>query len=572
MMREPPGILPRPNVPTCPLAVRQSLILSHSYVCSVFTALYLFLSPGLIPTAGAQNMQVPLPDSPLVDRYLRRAALGEGVVPPGSSVNRMGRMGNLSPAGVPGTWPGALGDLWEIPRTSTPMRFHLEAGVQYYPPALSNGYRELRFSQELPVITMRGVAAGERWHVEVGIEMWERWSVVKRDLWNLPRHTDDLSTRIFRRALLGVTVGPFVVELGRFGRDWSVGRSGGLILGGEVRYFEGVAAEAAGDKWTLELFYSPLEPGLTNAERAVIPTLGQEAFSDDEKAVYMHRLTWRPRPNLRVGASEAAVFYGRRPTLADLTPVLLQHDRFQEYDNLMSGFDLLWYLRPGIGVYAELAIDDLVSPQEKNNPDPSSLGMLGGVEAVLGPWESFIEVVQTTDRLYHFSHPLGRWESRLRHGTMTSAWIPDFDQPIGHWIGPDAFGVFMGVYRTLAAGTRASSVSGEGRGSRGITPAPAPTIGVLASIREHRSLYAPPGSFPQPVELVNPDEAPPQSSATLSVLSLSLQWPLAGFGWLEGAVTGVHMESRPLATGAPGGNGSTDSGVEFRIGLILLLL
>ncbi|MCK4349497.1 MAG: hypothetical protein KAX13_01495, partial [Candidatus Krumholzibacteria bacterium] len=324
-------------------------------------------------------------------------------------------------------------------------------------------------------------------------------------------------------------------------------------------FLDGIAAEAGGDTWTFELLYAPLLPALSADERAVIPDLGREAFDDDEKSVYMHRITWRPGPNLRLGLTEGAVYYGRRPSISDLGPVLIQHDQYRNYDNMMWSFDGLWYPGPGLGLYAELAIDDLQAPTESEKSDPSSLGFLAGVEALRGPWEAYFEGVWTSERLYRGLHPLGRWESRLRFGTLTKSWIRDYDQPLGHWVGPDAFAVFAGIKRAFSGRTP----------SRGITPAPLARVGLQFSYRLHKSLSAEPGSFPRPVDLESPDDIP-RSQATVVTAALTLEWPLWRAGWLEGGITGIHMDSEPPGCTCP--PVFSEWGIEFRLGLKLFIL
>ena len=546
----------------CPLRPRPRLFAIALTIMIAFGALF----PASLL---AQTSRIPLPDTRLVREELRRRALEAGLVPPGASTPRTDRLASLQTASRNANWLNLLEDLWRIPDGGTPARVRAEAGLQYSPPVLSNGYRELRVTEELSFLTVRGVAGGEAWELLMEVDLRERWYVEGRDWWNLPRTLNVIDRQFLRRASLGVAVGPFLVELGRLGRNWSVGRTGGLMLGGEVRFFDGIAAEAGGDTWAFELLYAPLEPGLTASERAVIPDLGREAYDEDETSVYMHRLTWRPRPNLRLGLTEGAVFYGRRPSIADLGPVLIQHDRYRHYDNLMWSFDGSWYPRPGLGLYAELAVDDLRAPTESEETYPSSLGFLAGAEALQGPWEAYFEVVWTSERLYRCRHPLGCWQSRLRFGTMTDSYIPDYDQPLGHWVGPDALGIFTSVTRTLPVGTFVTSGDSRGVATRGITPAARAMVGLHFSYRLHRSLGAPAGKFPRPVDLTNPDDAP-QSMANITTAALTLQWPLWHIGWLEGGVTGVHMESEPL--GSPSSPAYSDWGIEFRLGLRLFLL
>jgi len=527
----------------------------------------------------AQTSAVPLPDGRLVREELRRQALRLGIVPAGPMTPRTNRLDFFRASSESAAWLENLAGLWLIPDSSTPARVRAEVGFQYSPAALSNGYRELRVTEELSFLTVRGVAAGEGWEFLMEADFREKWEVEGRDWWNLPRNDHQVDRQMLRRASLGVSVGPFLVEIGRLGRDWSIGRSGGLMLGGEVRFFDGIAAEAGGDTWTFELLYAPLLPALSADERAVIPDLGREAFDDDEKSVYMHRITWRPRPDLRLGLTEGAVYYGRRPSISDLGPVLIQHDQYRNYDNMMWSFDGLWYPGPGLGLYAELAIDDLQAPTESETSDPSSLGFLAGVEALRGPWEAYFEGVWTSERLYRGLHPLGRWESRLRFGTMTESWIRDYDQPLGHWVGPDAFAIFAGIKKAFPAGFSGTSgvpgTSGVSRRvsgktpTRGITPAPLARVGLQFSYRLHKSLSAEPGSFPRPVDLESPDDIP-RSQAAVATAALTLEWPLWRAGWLEGGITGIRMNSEPLAgTSSPV---FYEWGIEFRLGLKFFIL
>lgn len=526
---------------------------------------YLFFCLAFLPPAAyAQTSLIPLPETSTLRETLRSRALEAGAVPAGPSTQRMRNLLYYRKAGDRDAWLEDLEELWQIPEGVTPLQVRVEAAVEYAPHIMENGYRELRVTEEMPICTIRGAGAGKEWEFLMEVEWREKWALNGRDWWNLPRRFRQSDRRMIKRASLGVKVGPFLLELGRLGRNWSTGRSGGLMLGGEVRFFDGVAVEAGDDTWAFELLYSPLEPGLTEEERQVIAMLGRLAFDQHEKSVFMHRLTWRPRPNFRLGVTEGAVFYGHRPTIADLGPVLIQHDRYQDFDNLMIGFDVLWYPRPGLGLYAEIAVDDLRAPMEPENSDPSAFGFLCGAEALQGPWEAFLEVVTTSERMYHYPHPLGRWESRLRHGTLMESWIPDYDQPLGHWIGPDAAGIFTGIWRILPVET------GRGTGSaRGIAPIPPPRAGLIFSRRENRSLRTPPDSFPQPVDLTDPEERP-LSRVVITTVSLTLDWPFRNFGWLETAVTSIQMEGRPIVAGSY--PAYSDRGIEFRLGFRLLLL
>lgn len=516
----------------------------------------LLILPSLFPVSvQAQVASIPLPQTRLVREEVRRAELRGGVLKRGASTLRLRDLESDRFAGM-SAWLQRLGERWSVPESAGAALVHAQTGVQYAPATLENGYRELRISEELSLLTVRGATAGGNWHVLMEADLREKWSVPGRDFWNLPRRLKSFDRQLLRRATLGLAVGPFLVEIGRFGRNWAVGRSGGLLLGGEVRAFDGIAAEASGEHWAFEFFYAPLEPALSAGERAEIPTLSAEAFKADEKAVYMHRLTWRPRPNLRIGIAEAALFFGRRPSIADLGPVLPQHDRYRDYDNLMWSVDARWLPVEGVGLYAEAAADDLrFRGTESAASDPSAFGLLAGIEAVRGPWEGWAEFVLTSDRFYRFRHPLGRWESRLRFGSLTTAWIPDFNQPLGHWVGPDALALFAGLWRAFPSAPETSL--------RGVEPRPVPRIGARFGYRKHRGTAGPAGTFPWPVELTSPDE-PPSSEAEFLVVELAGEWPIGHLGWLEIGVGGIRFSSRALDDPAAA---FSEKGMEVRAGL-----
>ena len=530
------------------------------------------LLAGTAPVAlKAQEGMLPLPDRARVKAELRRAALAAGIVPAPTRTPRRYWLDILtgqedsaedSPAAdrrvdsSSRLWLAELERLWRLPQGDFPVRLHGEAVVQYVSPALRSIYREQRISQDAPLLALPLAAAGGGWQVCIEGVIREFWHTEDHDDWNVFRSGEDMDRRALYRASLGIEVGPFHLEAGRLGRDWSTGHSGGLFLGGETRFFDGVAAETRGRTWGLELFYAVLDPGLTAAERELIPELDRFAFDQYEKSLWVHRLTWRPRPNLRVGLSEGALFYGHRPTIADLGPVLIQHDRYRDFDNLMAELDLLWYPRPGVGLYAELVVDDLRLGTEDRGTAPSALGSLLGLEFLRGPWQGWLEGVWTTDRLYLCRHPLSRWESRLRDGNFTTAWIPDLDQPLGHWLGPDAGALFGGLtYRFIRSGRTVR---------HGVMPAPEPTINLVLSLCRHRSLPDVAGTFTRPVDLVDP-ETPPMSRVTVRTLGFDLEWPLPGSVSFRGGLTRVDMRCTPIPEGS--GPAITRSGTEYRLEL-----
>lgn len=536
---------------------RQSSVSLFTLLTQLITLLF------FTPVLFAQTFNIPLPDSRLVREEFRRQTLRLGIVPAGSLTLRAYHLDYLDISTYSSSWLDNLSKLWIIPDGNSPVRIRAETGFQYSPQTLKNGYRELRVSEEMSFLTIRGVAAGENWEFLMEADFLEKWIVEGNNWWNLPRHKREIDRQFLRRASLGINIGPFLVEFGRLGRDWSVGRTGGLTLGREVRCFDGVALEASNETWTFELLYAALEPGLTDEERAVIPGLGREAFINNEKSIYLHRISWRPGPNIRLGLTEGAIFYGRRPTIADLGPVLIQHDQYRNYDNLMFSFDGLWFPKPGLGLYAELAIDDIKAPTELETSDPSSLGFLAGAESLSGPWEAYIEAVWTSERLYRARHPLARWESRRRFGTLTNSWIRDYDQPLGHWIGPDAAALFIGINRILSVDSQRSPAK------RGIMPASMTRIGAHLSYRLHKSLHSQVGIFSQPVDLGNPDD-PALSKAAIATASLTFDCQLWNSGWLEGGITGIYLKSEPLFE--MNSQTFSISGIEYRLGLKWFLL
>ncbi len=335
------------------------------------------------------------------------------------------------------------------------------------------------------------------------------------------------------------------------GREGGVGRTGGLMLGKEVRAFDGIAMESSGEVWGFEYLLASLDPSMTPAELAVIPHLGDEAFDAFEKVLLLHRLSWSPHPGLRVAVTESALFYGRAPRLADVLPVLSQHDQYRDYDNLAWSFDAVWYPRPGLGVYGELMLDDLrAETLEGEGSDPSAFGLLAGVETSSGPWEAFVEAVYTSERLYRYDHPLGRWESRLRFGDLTASWIPDHDQPLGHRLGPDASGLFLGLARALRGGTRFS---------------------LTLSSRVHRTLPGPPGVLPRPIPLTDLD-GPFGSRTGLREAVVGWSLPLWGRRGprLEGSAALTRMESRSLDPAGPDPYARWLTGIEMAFLLPLL--
>jgi hypothetical protein len=512
------------------------------------------IATGFLPAGSvrAQSDKIPLPDLPLTSRELRRQSLGTGIIPPGAATTRIDRLLLLRASGTLTPWLTRLVGQWLPPEGLTPARLHAEAGLRYAPALSEDGFRDLTTPEECPLLVVRGAAAGRIWQVVVEAEAGRKWQFEHPEPWNIPGNPEELDPRVFRRASLGVTIGPFLVEMGRLGRDWRTGRSGGLLLGGEVRFFDGLAVEASGSTWSFESLYAPLDPVLTVSERAEIPTEGRFAFTGEEKAVYLHRLTWRPRESLRLGLSEGAIFFGRRPTLGDLTPILPVHDRYQDFDNTMTGLDLLWYPRPGLGVYFELAADDLRAATEPKGSSASAVGLLAGMETLRGPWEAFAEIVATQPGFYRHIHPLARWESRLRYSTRSRADPDDFDQPLGHPLGPDATGFYSGWWWTLPIRGTAS-----GSGDRGIVPPPPARIGLLMSYRRHRSLQSDAVGSPRPVDLGSPD-APAVARAVVTVISLGFEWPLHTLGAIEGALSTVRTERTAL----PGSPGMEEAGVQ----------
>ncbi|MFO7768392.1 MAG: hypothetical protein R6W82_05500 [bacterium] len=514
---------------------------------------------------AAQSSHLPLPDRDLLERRIRSFELAEGST---GRLLRTPRLGWLMDRDDP--WSGEAVRLMRPPDGPTPVRVRVEGAVHYFPPAPGTSFRELRLSEELPLLSVRGMAAGAGWWAVVEPRWRQRWAAEEHDAWNLPRTLRQSDRQVLHRALLGTRIGPFHVEMGRLGRRGGVGRTGGLLLGGDVRSFDGLAVESGGSVWGFEYLLAPLDPSMTSAEQAVIPDLGEEAFGGFEKVFLLQRLSWRPREGLTLALTEAALFYGRAPGLSDVLPVLSQHDQYRDYDNLAWGLDARWYPMAGFGAYGEVMLDDLRVPTlEGGGSDPSAFGFLAGIEGRRGAWEGFVECVYTSDRLYRFEHPLGRWSSRLRFGSLTRSWIPDHDQPLGHWLGPDASGLFLGMTRVFGG---EDPRRGEGRG---LLPPGRPRLSLLVSRRLHRTLPEPPGPLPRPIPLTDP-AGPYRSRTALTVTELGFVLPpgiVPGIG-VEAVAVRTHLVSEALE-GPPPGPGPDRFErwlTELRLGIAIPLL
>ncbi|MDQ7857910.1 MAG: capsule assembly Wzi family protein [Armatimonadota bacterium] len=214
------------------------------------------------------------------------------------------------------------------------------------------------------------------------------------------------------RASLGARAGDVALQAGRDTVWWGPGFRGAFLL-----------SDNAGPLSYLSL-------ALTSGRFRVVKLVA--SLADPERYLYGLRVDWQARDDLRIGFGEVMAGAGGPSTLYALNVIpgiayaIALHVRAAYGDNYSFTLDADWRPRPGVVVYGELYVDDLV---------------------VFDPYNPFPHRAAGTVGLY-LADPFGdgRTGLRVEHSRATN-WIYAAPAPgahtirgsraIGHWCAPD---------------------------------------------------------------------------------------------------------------------------------------
>ncbi len=282
---------------------------------------------------------------------------------------------------------------------------------------------------------------------------------------NLPEAADhvtiDASIRM-DRAVVSYAGDWAEVRFGRESRRWGTGRRGGLFLSENpypldglslhlrTRYVSGVSLFAQTQRGPNPPSYIPGEPYPPDSMFVDVPG---DAF------VAMHRIEFGLPGRLNVGLYEAAAYGGRGIDFAYINPIGLLlamtqdvYDQSNTDDKKVVGADVRIDLPP-VTVYGEFLLDRLVvldAAEEAEVPGISSFAELVGARwanpfGIAGA-DLDIEYAHLDPQVY-FHHDMDIRRSFVRDDALGNE-----GRLLGHWLGPNADDVYVGLHLPLGAG------------------------------------------------------------------------------------------------------------------------
>ncbi|MDR7555334.1 MAG: capsule assembly Wzi family protein [Armatimonadota bacterium] len=232
---------------------------------------------------------------------------------------------------------------------------------------------------------------------------------------------------------------------------WGPGYRGAFLLSENTGSLTSLTVTLASGPLRVTKLIAPLSaPGVLPAPPvpSMLTSPGPLALlatpAPSERYLYGLRVDWLARDDLRVGFGEVMVGVGGLSPLYALNVVpglayaIALRVRAPTYDdNYNFTLDVEWRPRPGIVVYAEAYVDDLVGP---GNPFPHRLGGTAGLfladPFADGRTSVRFEHSRATNWIYATPNPAGAY---IRDG-----------RALGHWCAPDCELWSVAVVRALS--------------------------------------------------------------------------------------------------------------------------
>ncbi|MBN2012147.1 hypothetical protein JW960_22650 [candidate division KSB1 bacterium] len=206
-----------------------------------------------------------------------------------------------------------------------------------------------------------------------------------------------------------------------FGRDqikWGPGYRGSLMLSRENPQFELLKIQFSFKRWNYSAFHGWLH------------------YSGDAKYLAGHRLSWRLLPWLYVSGSETVIYSNRNIEPLYVNPFMPFHvaeHHLGDKDNNAMSFDLTAFPIVGHKFYLGLFLDDFNSSKPLLKHYGNKFAFLIGHQWVdpFGLTDSELRWEYTRVEPYVYTHK----DSTLIYD--------NYNQSIGHWLGPNADDLFI---------------------------------------------------------------------------------------------------------------------------------
>lgn len=244
-------------------------------------------------------------------------------------------------------------------------------------------------------------------------------------------------TGIVEYATLAVEGKGWRVSAGRSRHAWGPIPQGGLVLSGLSPSLDGLALQAslAGGRLRAQMLALALDrlwftqsEAAGAAESAWFPADGSPLAV--HRYLSAHRLAWRARERLWIGASEVVLYGGPSRNwepyyLVPFVPFYSEQWNRGNNDNILVGIDLDCYPAPGSRLFGELLIDDA---QYDTANEPQEIGWsVGGARVVrMGPLAPAVRLDYTRVNTWTYGQVVA-W-NRYTMGRV----------PLGDPLGPDA--------------------------------------------------------------------------------------------------------------------------------------
>ncbi|MCB1059190.1 MAG: hypothetical protein KDB65_03070 [Calditrichaeota bacterium] len=262
-------------------------------------------------------------------------------------------------------------------------------------------------------------------YTETGNGPYETRSSLYEDRWAAIELKGDNSTSYdISESLIQYYGTDLAVTAGRGRHQWGPSYFGGLILNGYAPPFDYLRFDAAPGRVNYTFLHGVLESTIPSDTLYINPD-GRPRTINSQKYISAQRLEIMPGPNALFGFSQAVIYGDRGVQLGYLTPMnflySVQHSN-DDKDNLLLSFDGKWRIKPGLKVYGEFLLDDvIVSDIFGNSGGGSKNAYTLGVHGIIPKpfWEKFDARFEYTKvRPFVYSHFFGvnkytHWTSSL---------------------------------------------------------------------------------------------------------------------------------------------------------------
>ncbi len=245
--------------------------------------------------------------------------------------------------------------------------------------------------------------------------------------------------------------------IGRDELKWGPGYRSSVVFSDSPPYYDMILLDCFFKGFNASFFFAGLESFLTGAELDVqdrYRNTGAINYSkentDQFKALTGHRFEFKFFNRIILGISDVLVIGGRRPELNEIHPLMFMHNIYGEnYSNVMMGFDLVVVPFKGLKLYAELGVDDIRNPHEKETSPPTSLGRLAGFHYFRGLGDGSIdfkfEWALIDPWTYNRWMPYLTFSSRKKYLSLATKKNTFIDFPTGYFLGPDVHSLFFEI-------------------------------------------------------------------------------------------------------------------------------